>query len=191
MYAKILPAGIYLRKVNNKSTRARCEICSKLTIKTPEWRQCGYGDVVLVSFMLTLNKFYTLFWCFCCELWHLIAGWTINSINARSINHKISFCAQSYQCMYQCGVTNIVQGPLLLTLNKSHIFQGFFFNLDFEYGFYLFRSCLVDSKGMIWKIFSYINVLLQKQPPEVFYERCSSKFTKFTRKHLCQSLFLI
>ena len=33
------PAGIYLLKVNNKNTRARCEICSKLTIKTPERRQ--------------------------------------------------------------------------------------------------------------------------------------------------------
>ena len=30
------PVGIYLFKVNNRSTRTRCEICSKLTIKTPE-----------------------------------------------------------------------------------------------------------------------------------------------------------
>ena len=29
------PANIYLFKVNNKNTRKRCEICSKLTIKTP------------------------------------------------------------------------------------------------------------------------------------------------------------
>ena len=34
-----VPAGNYLFKVNNKSTRTRCEICSKLTIKTPERRQ--------------------------------------------------------------------------------------------------------------------------------------------------------
>ena len=33
------PVGIYLLKVNNRNTRARCEICSKLTIKTPERRQ--------------------------------------------------------------------------------------------------------------------------------------------------------
>ena len=31
-----IPAGIYLLKVNNRNTRTRCEICSKLTIKTPE-----------------------------------------------------------------------------------------------------------------------------------------------------------
>ena len=30
--AVIIPAGIYLLKVNNRNTRARCEICSKLTI---------------------------------------------------------------------------------------------------------------------------------------------------------------
>ena len=28
------PANIYLLKVNNRNTRKRCEICSKLTIKT-------------------------------------------------------------------------------------------------------------------------------------------------------------
>ena len=35
------PAGIYLLKVNNRNTRTRCEICTKLTIKTPgrrHWR---------------------------------------------------------------------------------------------------------------------------------------------------------
>ena len=36
------PAGNYMFKVNNRNTRTRCEICSKLTIKTPErrhWRR--------------------------------------------------------------------------------------------------------------------------------------------------------
>ena len=31
--------GIYLFKVNNGNTKTMCEICSKLTIKTPERRQ--------------------------------------------------------------------------------------------------------------------------------------------------------
>ena len=30
--------SIYLFKVNNRNTRTRCEICSKLRIKTPERR---------------------------------------------------------------------------------------------------------------------------------------------------------
>ena len=53
----ILPANIYLFKVNNKSTRKRCEIFSKLTIKTPEWRQ----RLVLVFLLLTLKIFHTFF----------------------------------------------------------------------------------------------------------------------------------
>ena len=46
------PGNIYLFKVNNRTTRKRCEICSKLTIKTPGWRQ-WFNDVVLMSFLLT------------------------------------------------------------------------------------------------------------------------------------------
>ena len=60
------PAGIYLLKVNNGSTRTRCEICSKLTIKIPErrhWRRSGIfivnfehiSHLVLVFLLLTLN----------------------------------------------------------------------------------------------------------------------------------------
>ena len=33
-----IPTGNYMFKVNNRNTRTRCEICSKLTIKTPERR---------------------------------------------------------------------------------------------------------------------------------------------------------
>ena len=33
------PAGNYMFKVNYRNTRARCEICSKLTIEMPERRQ--------------------------------------------------------------------------------------------------------------------------------------------------------
>ena len=35
-------AGIYLLIVNNRNTRTRCEICSKLTIKTPERRLASF-----------------------------------------------------------------------------------------------------------------------------------------------------
>ena len=33
-----IPAGNCMFKVNNRNTRTRCEICSKLTKKTPERR---------------------------------------------------------------------------------------------------------------------------------------------------------
>ena len=35
-YPREYPGNIYLFKVNNRNTRKRCEICSKLVIKTPE-----------------------------------------------------------------------------------------------------------------------------------------------------------
>ena len=49
-----ISAGNYMFKGNNRNTRIRYEICSKLTIKIPERR-------LLVSLLLTLNIFHTLF----------------------------------------------------------------------------------------------------------------------------------
>ena len=59
------PAGIYLLKVSNRNTKTRFEICSKLTIKTPErrqWRRSGVfvnfkhvSHLVLVFLLLTLD----------------------------------------------------------------------------------------------------------------------------------------
>ena len=45
-----IPAGIFLLKVNNRNSRARCEICSKLTIKTPERRLWRRYSVFIVNF---------------------------------------------------------------------------------------------------------------------------------------------
>ena len=44
-------AGIYLLKVNKRNTRTRRQICSKITIKTPE----RLSHLVLVIILLTLN----------------------------------------------------------------------------------------------------------------------------------------
>ena len=49
--------NIYLSRVNNRNTRIRCEICSKLIIKAPE----HVIEVGLVCLLLTLNIFYTFF----------------------------------------------------------------------------------------------------------------------------------
>ena len=38
-YLNRFPVGNCMFKVNNRNTRTRCGICSKLTIKTPERRQ--------------------------------------------------------------------------------------------------------------------------------------------------------
>ena len=42
---KGIPCNIYLFKVSNRNTRKSCEICSKLTLKTPERRPCIMHNV--------------------------------------------------------------------------------------------------------------------------------------------------
>ena len=46
------PAGIYLLKVNNRNTRARFEICSKLTLKAPDRRHWGRSGVFIINFAI-------------------------------------------------------------------------------------------------------------------------------------------
>ena len=56
-----VPAGVYLLKVNNRNIKIKCEISSKLTIKTPERRGVvivnfeHISHLVLVFLLLTLN----------------------------------------------------------------------------------------------------------------------------------------
>ena len=63
---KTYQVGIYLLKVNDRNTKTRYEICSKVRIKTPErcqWRRSGIfilnfegiSYLVLVFLLLTLN----------------------------------------------------------------------------------------------------------------------------------------
>ena len=54
------PANIYLFKVNNRNSRKRCEICSKLTIKTPGVFIVNFKHIshlFLLFLLLTLNKY--------------------------------------------------------------------------------------------------------------------------------------
>ena len=62
-YCRICPTGIYLLKVNNRNTRTRCEICSKLTIKTPERRRTSsrkmsVGQISLTHFLAYFTDWY-------------------------------------------------------------------------------------------------------------------------------------
>ena len=53
---EIIPAGNYMFKVNNRNTRARCEVCSKLIIKISgrrHWRRSGV-------FIVNLEQFHAL-----------------------------------------------------------------------------------------------------------------------------------
>ena len=46
------PAGMYPLKVNNRNTRTRCEICSKITTNTPGQRHWCRSGVFLINFEL-------------------------------------------------------------------------------------------------------------------------------------------
>ena len=89
-----IPA-VFLLKANNRNTRTRCEICSKLAINTPErrqWRRCGILIVnfdnishhVLLFLSLTLKSY---------------AGWYIGWMrkNIKSNIHFICFDHPFYQ----------------------------------------------------------------------------------------------
>ena len=71
---RCVPSRHYLLKVNNKNARTMCEICSKLTIKTPErpnWHRSGVfivnfehnSHLVLVFLLLTLSRYMPDGWC--------------------------------------------------------------------------------------------------------------------------------
>ena len=47
---RFIPAGNYMSKVSNRNTGKRCEICSKLTIKTPEGRNWRCSGVFILNF---------------------------------------------------------------------------------------------------------------------------------------------
>ena len=51
----LYPPDIYLIEVNNGNTRTVCKICSKLTIKTPEWSQWRRVGVFVVNFQQILH----------------------------------------------------------------------------------------------------------------------------------------
>ena len=55
-----LVAGIYLPKDSSRNSRAKYQICFKLTVI----EQCQV--IILVSFLLTFNRFHTLCWGFYC-----------------------------------------------------------------------------------------------------------------------------
>ena len=120
-----LPTKNNLFKVNNRNFWKRCEICSKLTVKTPERRQwrCSVGFIVnfdhiwhlLVFSLLTLNTYMSagtklhtpLFWRF---LFHLV------SKNVYFWSRYTVFYAYSYHLIMPIHTIN---GNVVFTLVGS------------------------------------------------------------------------
>ena len=56
--SKAIPAKVYWFKVINKNNRKKCEISSKLKIKTPKWRYWRCSGVCIVIFRHISYRFF-------------------------------------------------------------------------------------------------------------------------------------
>ena len=95
MFGRVLnasPVGIYLLKVNNGNARTRCEMCSKLTVYTPEqryWHRSGVfivnfehiSHLVLMFLLLTLNMY-------------LLAGSALENIDKYPLAYATRGCSE-------------------------------------------------------------------------------------------------
>ena len=115
------PAANYMFKVNHGNTRRRCEICSKLTIKTSERRQWGgsgafifnfehISHLVLVFLLLTLSR-------------QMPAGLRIFQANIHLF--KVSNRNTRKRCKTLKRHQNYVIDVVPLSLKSLNIFQTF------------------------------------------------------------------
>ena len=111
------PHDIYLLRVSNRNTRTRCEICSKLTMKTRHWRRSGIfiGDFEHISHLVLVFLL-------------LIAGWedkdaTISRLPlSRSLiilfkTHFLSILDPLSKCLFKWNIdaVNYVQGTIAVS----------------------------------------------------------------------------
>ena len=82
------PTSIQLFKVNNEISKATCEIWSKTK---KQWHRKNVNDLVLVSLLLTLNRFYPLIWSSHC--------WFQTSKRQLDIL-ELSFISSYFMCVY-------------------------------------------------------------------------------------------
>ena len=73
----IYPAGNYLFKVNNRNTITRCEIYSKIAIKTRKRRQWRRSGVFVVLFKHIVLEFTTYSRVFIVNFEQVNAGWEV------------------------------------------------------------------------------------------------------------------
>ena len=126
-------------KVKNRNTKTRCEICSKLTIKTPAWPHWRRSCVFVVNFEHT---------------WHLVLMFLL-----------LNWVGKSR--LFWSELTNAIHVSLILTLNKSKTLVRYYFSSEkklktliqrllfftlnvFEYRLLIFSVCNL----LIWLLIS-------------------------------------
>ena len=81
----INPAGNYLFKFNNRNTITRCEIYSKITIKTRKRRQWRRSGVFVVPFKHIVLEFTTCSEVFIVNFQQVNAGWEVEDYDLSSL----------------------------------------------------------------------------------------------------------
>ena len=95
-----ISAKIGVFKFNNINTRKRCKICSKLTIKTPERRQCRRSDGFIVNFDLKYFAHFSTLSCVNLEqVLYLLCCDAMNLQKQEMIYWIKKFFQQIYFCM--------------------------------------------------------------------------------------------
>ena len=105
-YWRDIPVNIYLFKVNNRNTRKRCKISSKLTIKIPErghWRHTvvfivnfEHISYLFLQFLLLILRFYLFPGIFILSCWHFqIACCRIGHYSNQILQQKNRRCEVS------------------------------------------------------------------------------------------------
>ena len=108
-----IPICIYFFYVNIGNTRTTNEICSKLTIMTPE-RGSGVS-------LFNLNRFHTLVWCFHC--WFSLSKWRLGPVYDTYKNSKsLSNCKNN--CLSYIWLSKLIFDVLKDTLKAFDDFKN-------------------------------------------------------------------
>ena len=105
-------AGIYLLKVNNRSTRTRCEICSKLPIKTPYFTPCS--SVSMINFE------------------QVITGWDNSTTSKIFLIYKLLTLKRQPFSIFFFFLKFVWKGILFLYFSKWRKYYNFTFDDTFK-----------------------------------------------------------
>ena len=93
------PVNNYVFKVNNRNTRKRCEISSRLTTNTPEWRHWRCSGVFIANFE-HISHFYRVS---ILNFEQVNVSWAVNSEQNSTLNSsqylEITFISQIFKIL--------------------------------------------------------------------------------------------
>ena len=124
------PVGINMFKVNNRNTRTRCEVSSKLTIKTPERRHGRRSGVFIVDFQYISHLVLA-------GKYRLGQQWNSKQIGIRD-------CLQTSPLLLKANITLKTQNPSKPFKTLPNIYKGAScaYSLRFKSGICFYKKAL-------------------------------------------------